>query len=149
MIFVLQRVKSASVVVSCETVATIANGLLVYIGVAKGDSKDDVKIVAKKIDGIRIFENDEGKMTFKASIDHEFLLISQFTLCGNLKKGFRPDFNQAEKPEHALDLFNMICCELRENYYRKVKTGLFGKDMQVYSQVDGPVTIYFDSRGKN
>jgi D-tyrosyl-tRNA(Tyr) deacylase len=121
----------------------------VYVGVAKGDSQEDVKTVAKKIDGIRIFENDDGKMTFKANENYEFLLISQFTLCGNLKKGFRPDFNQAEKPNLALDLFNMLCIELRENYKRKIKTGLFGSDMQVYSQVDGPVTIYYDSRGKN
>ncbi len=149
MIFVLQRVKNASVMVSNETISSISKGLLVYVGIAKDDSQDDVKTVAKKIDGMRIFENDDGKMTFKANENFEFLLISQFTLCGNLKNGFRPDFNQAEKPNLALKLFNMLCDELRESYKRKIKTGLFGSDMQVYSQVDGPVTIYYDSRGKN
>ncbi|MCK5849259.1 MAG: D-tyrosyl-tRNA(Tyr) deacylase [Caldisericia bacterium] len=149
MIFVLQRVNSASVSVSNETIASISKGILVYVGVVRDDSEDDAKILAKKIDGIRIFENDERKMTFKAHKDYEFLLISQFTLCSNLQKGFRPDFSQAEKPDQALKLFNSLCRNLKDNYGRRVKTGLFGADMQVYSQIDGPVTIYFNSRGKN
>ncbi len=74
------------------------------------------------------------------------MLISQFTLCGNLKKGFRPDFIQAEKPDKAKPLFDKLCDVLQNTYHRSVQTGEFGADMQVHSQVDGPVTIYFNTR---
>lgn len=85
-------------------------------------------------------------MRHEASPDDEFLLISQFTLCGSIHKGFRPDFSQAEAPLLAKELFDQLCTILRTTYGRRVETGAFGEDMQVFSQVDGPVTIYFNTR---
>ena len=146
MILLIQRVKKASVEVNTSVIASISTGILAYVGVEKEDTEQDIQLAAKKLSGIRIFEDSQERMSLSASEKDEFLLISQFTLCGNLKKGFRPDFMQAEKPDKAKPLFNTLCSILQNTYHRSVQTGEFGADMQVHSQVDGPVTIYFNTR---
>ncbi len=146
MILVIQRVQKASVWVAQKEVASIQKGILAYVGVEKGDSKTDILLAAKKLSGLRIFEDEAGKMSLCASQEDSFLLISQFTLCGSIQKGFRPDFTNAEKPQSAREIFDTLCLELQTTYHRTVKTGVFGEDMQIHSQVDGPVTIYFQTR---
>lgn len=146
MILVIQRVQQASVSVAQKEVASIQKGLLAYVGIEKGDSQADVLLAAKKMSGLRIFEDVAGKMSLSAGQEDSFLLISQFTLCGSIQKGFRPDFTNAEKSQNARQIFDKLCLELQTTYHRNVKTGVFGEDMQIHSQVDGPVTIYFQTR---
>jgi D-tyrosyl-tRNA(Tyr) deacylase len=146
MILVLQRVQKASVIVEQKEIASIQKGILAYVGVEKEDSETDILLAAKKISGLRIFEDDAGKMSLSAAKEDSFLLISQFTLCGSIQKGFRPDFTNAQQPDTAKQIFDQLCTTLQTTYHRKVKTGIFGEDMQIHSQVDGPVTIYFQTR---
>lgn len=143
---VIQRVQATSIWVENQCVSSIPMGLLVYVGIVQGDQEKDIHIGAKKISGIRIFEDETEKMTLSLPVGEEILLISQFTLCGTLQKGFRPDFIEAEKPPLARLLFDQLRQELEETYHRPVKTGVFGATMQIHSQVDGPVTILFDTR---
>jgi D-tyrosyl-tRNA(Tyr) deacylase len=142
----IQRVKKGSIVVGTEEIASIASGIAVFLGVEIGDSEKDLRLMAKKISGIRIFEDENGRMMNSLSDDQEILLISQFTLLGRLSSGFRPDFTRAEKPELASHMIDSLVKILRIDYQRNVKTGLFGADMEVNLTVDGPVTILFDTR---
>jgi D-tyrosyl-tRNA(Tyr) deacylase len=146
MIFVIQRVQKASIEVENKEIASIQKGLLAYVGIVKGDGEKDLTLGAKKLSGLRIFEGPDGKMRCSAGDNDQFLLISQFTLCGSIHKGFRPDFFEAETPVLAKELFDQLCTILRTTYGRQVKTGAFGEDMHVFSHVDGPVTIYFNTR---
>jgi D-aminoacyl-tRNA deacylase len=146
MIFVIQRVQKASIEVGNIEIASIQKGLLAYVGIEKGDEEKDLQLGAKKLHGLRIFEDPNGKMKYEASEQDEFLLISQFTLCGSIQKGFRPDFGQAETPLLAKQKFDQLCTILSTKYHRKIQTGRFGEDMHVFAQVDGPVTIYYRTR---
>lgn len=145
---VVQRVSAASVLLKAtgETAGDIGSGVLAYIGVMKGDTPVDVRWMAEKLSGLRIFQDDEGKMNLSvADIRGELLLVSQFTLGGDARKGRRPSFNDAEDPEKAEVALLGLMKDLSSRGHR-VATGRFGAGMTVRCDVDGPVTILLDSR---
>lgn len=142
---VVTRVKSARVTINGETKGSIDNGLLILLGVKTGDTEAEAAKLADKITGLRIFEDENGKMNRSLSEDGgKILIISQFTLYGNCKKGRRPEFLSAARPETAIPLYEFFISECRRLGF-EVQTGEFGADMQVYSQNDGPVTILMDT----
>lgn len=143
---VVQRVKSASVSVEGETVGAIREGLLVYLGAARNDEPRDVQYIADKIAGLRIFPNDDGRMSLSVEdIAGAVLVVSQFTLFGDVRRGRRPSFDDAAAPEIAQALYLDVVEELRARGI-PVETGTFRAMMLVRSEVDGPVTIQIDSR---
>ncbi len=143
---VIQRVSQASVVVAEETVGAIEQGLMVLLGVAQGDSSKDAAYLAEKTAGLRIFEDDDGKMNRSVEdIDGGILVVSQFTLLGDCRKGRRPGFTDAAPPELADTLYEEYVDALRKRGVT-VATGVFRADMQVALINDGPVTIMLDSR---
>ncbi len=145
MIAVIQRVSHAEVKVEGSSVGKCGKGLLVLLGVASGDTKEDAEVILKKIPNLRIFCNEEDKMNLSLNdIGGEVLLISNFTLLGNCRRGNRPDFMNAEKPDEASAMFDYFAERLRENVSH-VATGIFGADMKVDILNDGPVTIILDS----
>jgi D-tyrosyl-tRNA(Tyr) deacylase len=141
---VVQRVEAASVTVSGETVGEIGRGLLVYLGVGKGDTVDDRAFVLKKILGLRVFSNEEGKMD-KSVVDvgGALLVVSQFTLYGDVRRGLRPSFDGAMEPGEAERVCAAFVAEAKESV--RVETGRFRAHMSVTSTSDGPVTILIDS----
>ncbi len=143
---VIQRVKYASVKVDGKTVGSVDNGFLILLGVAEDDVKSDAEILAKKTANLRIFEDDEGKMN-KSLLDLSYgaLVISQFTLLADTKKGNRPSFIHAAKPEIAIPLYEYFIEELKKNGVLEVACGEFGADMKVELLNDGPVTIVYDT----
>ena len=143
---VIQRVSSASVTVDQQLVGAIGYGLLILVGVEQGDEIRDVKYLAEKTLGLRIFEDEFGKMNLSA-VDRkaELLAVSQFTLLGDARKGRRPSFIEAAEPSEANRLYEAYC-ELLENRAGEVQRGIFQADMQVALVNDGPVTILLDSR---
>ena len=143
---VIQRVNSGKILVNENLIASIGRGLAVYVGVEKDDTTKDVYTTAKKINGIRVFEDDTGRMMFSIKYTYEILLIPQFTLLGSIKNGLRPDFTQAEEPEKAKELFNQLVKILKDEFAKIVKEGRFGEHMIIDLEIDGPVTILFDSR---
>ena len=143
---VAQRVRTARVVVDGETVGAIGPGLLVYVGVEKGDRAKDVEYMARKLTGLRIFEDDGGRMNLSvAETGGGVLLVSQFTLHGDARKGRRPSFAGAEAPERAKELFAALAKEVSEAGLT-VEQGVFQAHMEVESVNDGPVTMLLDSR---
>jgi D-tyrosyl-tRNA(Tyr) deacylase len=143
---VIQRVSQASVVVAEETVGAIDQGLMVLLGVAQGDTSKDVVTLADKTAGLRIFEDNDGKMNRSVKdIGGSILVVSQFTLLGDCRKGRRPGFSDAAPPELADALYQEYVDALR-NRGIKVATGVFRANMQVALVNDGPVTIMLDSR---
>ena len=142
---VVQRVKRASVTVDGERKGEINKGLLVYAGVQKGDTDADIEYMASKLPGLRIFEDPEGRMNLDIlQAGGEVLLVSQFTLQGDCRKGRRPSFDQAETPEAARVLYEKLAKRLGESV--KVATGEFQAHMEVELINDGPVTMLLDSR---
>lgn len=145
MIAVVQRVLSAEVSVDGESVGRCGKGLLVLLGVAAGDTKEDADSIIKKLPSLRIFCDDNNKMNLSLSdIGGEVLAISNFTLLGNCRRGNRPDFMGAEKPALASEMYNYFVEKLREKVSH-VGTGIFGADMKVDICNDGPVTLVLDS----
>ena len=143
---VIQRVSQASVVVAEETVGAIEQGLMVLLGVAKGDTLKDITYLADKTAGLRIFEDENGKMNRSVEdIDGSLLVVSQFTLLGDCRNGRRPGFTDAAPPELADALYKEYVDALRSRGIT-VATGVFRADMQVALVNDGPVTIMLDSR---
>ena len=143
---VVQRVTFARVRVDGRTVGEIGRGLLVFAGVEKGDGPDDIKYVAGKVSGLRIFEDDAGKMNVSlGEAGGSVLAVSQFTLCGDCRKGRRPSFDDAEAPARARPIYEALVCELRA-LNLNVETGEFQAHMEVELANDGPVTILLDSR---
>ena len=141
---VLQRVSSASVKVDSNIVGSIEHGLLLLIGFSSTDTEERILTTIEKIVKLRIFSDEEGKMN-KSVLDVEgsMLLISQFTLYADTKKGNRPSFIEAARPEQAIPLYEFFIAEMRKRI-TKVETGIFGADMKVELVNDGPVTIVFD-----
>lgn len=143
--FVIQRVKHASVTVDNETVGSIGRGFLVLIGVADDDTKEIADKLIKKLIGLRIFEDEAGKTNLAlADVEGQLLLVSQFTLYADCKKGNRPSFIKAGKPDMAEEMYNYII-EQCKTMIPVVEKGVFGADMKVELLNDGPFTILFDS----
>jgi len=143
---VIQRVVEASVEVEGSCVGRIERGLLVFVGVAGDDSDDDVRYVARKITGLRVFEDAEGKMNLSlADVGGSVLLVSQFTLYGDLRKGRRPSFTAAAPPQQAEQMYEALAGELRRHGV-EVQTGQFQAQMKVRLVNDGPVTLLLDSK---
>lgn len=142
---VIQRVLEATVTVNQETVGQIGPGLLVYLGVEKGDTRDELIWLAEKILKLRIFPDSEERMQFPITdVAGGILLISQFTLCADLKNGARPNFTSAAPPEEAKAMYEDFLSYLSEKGV-PVQSGIFGAHMMVHSINDGPVTIIADT----
>ncbi len=143
---VVQRVTNAAVSVEGFTISNIGPGLLALVAIAKGDTKLDVDIIARKLSGLRIFEDEKNKMNLDIrQAGGAMLLVSQFTLFGDVRKGNRPSFDAAEEPTKANTLFEMLVASVA-SYGIDVSTGKFRADMQVSLTNDGPVTILLDSK---
>jgi D-tyrosyl-tRNA(Tyr) deacylase len=143
---VVQRVKSAAVYVDERLSGQIKNGLLVFVGVAKGDAEGDVSYMVSKIPDLRIFEDASGKFNLSLKeIGGEILVVSQFTLYGDCRKGRRPSFTEAEEPVAAKNLYERFISRLKEQGI-PVKTGEFQANMEVHLINDGPVTLFLDSK---
>lgn len=146
MVAVITRVKSASVKVNNEYTANIADGLLVLLGVASGDTEDDADYLAGKITGLRIFQDGAGKMGLSVDdISGSIAVVPNFTLTADCRKGRRPDFTASAPPAEAKRLYEHFVERCREGG-RNVETGVFGGDMAVVSHNDGPVTIVMDTK---
>ncbi|MBQ9863664.1 MAG: D-tyrosyl-tRNA(Tyr) deacylase [Lachnospiraceae bacterium] len=142
---VVTRVKEASVKISGETVGAIDKGFLVLLGVHVSDTEEIAKKVADRICGLRVFEDENGKMNVgPKDAGAKLLIVSQFTLYADVKSR-RPGFTEAARPELAIPLYELVIKECRDRGFM-VETGRFGADMQVYSDNDGPVTIIIDSK---
>lgn len=142
---VLQRVKSASVTVGRERISEINSGLLLLVGVGVGDTETEADWLAEKISGLRVFEDEEGKMNRGVrEVGGEVLAVSQFTLMADTRKGKRPSFVKAAAPEKAEPIFDHFCEKLRETGVETVKKGRFGAMMDVSLTNDGPVTIVLE-----
>ena len=143
---VIQRVKSAQVCVDGRVSGKIGKGLLVLLGVGKGDGEDDLSFLASKIPDLRIFEDESGKFNLSLrEIGGEILVVSQFTLFGNCRKGRRPSFTEAEEPSAAKRLYEQFILRLKEGGV-PVQTGEFQAKMEVHLVNDGPVTLLLDSK---
>ena len=145
MIAVIQRVQNSSVSIDGKINGECAHGLMILLGVAKGDTEEDARLLATKISKLRIFCDDNGKMNLSIKdVNGEALVVSQFTLLANYKKGNRPDYFGAAEPSVAIPLYEYFV-ELMRSEIKHVGTGIFGADMQVSILNDGPVTIVMDS----
>ena len=149
MIGVVQRVSEASVTIQNQVTSNIQQGLLILLGIEDADSQDDIDWLVRKISNLRIF-NDEQEVMNKSLLDvkGEALVVSQFTLHANTKKGNRPSYIKAARPETAIPLYEAFVDALSTILGRQVRTGEFGADMQVALVNDGPVTIIIDTKDK-
>ena len=147
---VIQRVSFASVTIENKVVADIKKGLLVLIGIEDADNQEDINWLTAKIANIRIFgdENDVMNLSVK-DIDGDVIVVSQFTLHANTKKGNRPSYIKASKPDIAIPLYENFVQQLEKELGKKVQTGVFGADMKVSLLNDGPVTIVIDSKNRD
>ncbi|NLL62699.1 MAG: D-tyrosyl-tRNA(Tyr) deacylase [Ruminococcaceae bacterium] len=143
---VIQRVKYANVKVDGEIIGAIDGGFLVLLGVEETDTEKEAELLARKTANLRIFDDEEGKMNKSlGDFGYSVLVISQFTLIADCKKGNRPSFIRAAKPDTAIPLYEAYMEALKENGVEKVESGEFGADMKVELLNDGPVTIIFDT----
>ncbi|CAM1360494.1 D-aminoacyl-tRNA deacylase [Tenacibaculum litoreum] len=146
---VIQRVSKASVTIEGERVAEIQNGLLILLGIVNEDTQEDIKWLSNKITNLRVFNDDEGVMNKSIKdIDGDIIAVSQFTLHASTKKGNRPSYIKAAKPDIAIPLYEKFVQQLEVDLGKKVQTGQFGADMKVELLNDGPVTIIIDSKDK-
>ena len=146
---VIQRVKEASVTISGEVHSAIGYGMLILVGVEDRDSEEDVEWLVKKASQLRIFDDANGVMNCSITdVGGRALVVSQFTLHASTKKGNRPSYIRASRPEHATPLYEMFCNRLSQAIGSPVGTGVFGADMQVALVNDGPVTICIDSQNR-
>lgn len=144
---VVQRVKSARVEVGGEIVGAIGAGLLVLAGIEESDGEDDLRWLSAKLTALRIFDDEAGVMNRSVrDVGGEILAVSQFTLFAAVKKGNRPSWSRAARPEISRPLFERFVGVLEADLGRPVPTGVFGADMQVHLVNDGPVTLFIDSR---
>lgn len=140
----LQRVSQASVSVNGRIVGQIERGFVILLGVTHSDTNKEADWLANKLSGLRLFEDEAGKMNLSlADVDGAFLVVSQFTLYGDARKGRRPSFTEAARPEQAEPLVDYFCEKLRQNGFQ-VQTGVFGAHMDVTIQNDGPVTLMLE-----
>lgn len=143
---VIQRVTSASVSVDGSEISKISEGLFVLLGVSEEDTESDAEILAKKTADLRIFEDENGKMNLSVKdVSGEVLVVSQFTLCADTKKGNRPSFIKAKEPSEADRLYHFYMDKLKENGIDKIGHGSFGADMLCNINNNGPVTIILDT----
>jgi len=146
---VIQRVKHASVTIHQTVKSQIEIGLVVFLGIEDADNQTDIQWLTKKIANLRIFDDNEGVMNQSVTdIRGEVLIVSQFTLHALTKKGNRPSYIRAAKPDVAIPLYEAFCSEMSMQLGYEVKSGSFGADMQVALLNDGPVTIWIDSKHK-
>ncbi|AUC21134.1 D-tyrosyl-tRNA(Tyr) deacylase [Polaribacter sejongensis] len=146
---VIQRVSEASVTIDENKVSEIKNGLLVLLGIVDDDAQEDINFLVRKTANLRIF-NDENEVMNKSliDVDGEVIVVSQFTLQASTKKGNRPSYIKAARPEVAIPLYENFVATLEKELGKKVQTGQFGADMKVALVNDGPVTIIIDSKNK-
>ena len=141
--------KRASVTIDGELISLIGNGLLVFIGIGEEDNSEDIAWLTKKIANIRLFDDEAGVMNRSVlDIDGEVLAVSQFTLMASTKKGNRPSYIKAAKPDISVPLYEEFCNEMEIALNKPVKRGVFGADMKVELLNDGPVTIFIDSKNR-
>jgi D-tyrosyl-tRNA(Tyr) deacylase len=146
---VIQRVADASVTVDGDIVGTIQKGLLIFLGIEDADTSRDIEWLSSKIVNLRIFNDEQGIMNISIKdIDGGLLLISQFTLHASTKKGNRPSYIRAGKPDIAIPLYEQMIMQLEKDLGKKIHTGIFGADMKVRLLNDGPVTIIIDTKMK-
>lgn len=146
---VIQRVSRASVTIDVQVKSAIGKGYMILLGVAEGDTSEDVDWLVKKVASLRVFDDEQGVMNIPiTAINGEILVISQFTLLASYKKGNRPSWIHAAKHEVSIPLYNEFCDKLSREIGRQVGTGEFGADMKVELVNDGPVTICMDTRHK-
>lgn len=145
----VRRVSFAEVKVSSSSVGSIGSGLLVYLGIHHKDETLDLDWIIKKVLGLRVFEDEESRMNLKIGSNHGILLVSQFTLLGNLKKGYRPSFNRAADPRTGAYFYDLALEKLKNNFTGVVESGIFGADMQIHAVDEGPVTIWIDSQNRD
>jgi len=146
---VIQRVSEASVTVDESITGIINMGLLVLIGIEDADTEGDIEWLSSKIINLRIFNDEKGVMNKSVlDIDAEILLVSQFTLHASTKKGNRPSYIKASKPEFAIPMYEKMIARLEKDLGKSIQTGIFGADMKVRLLNDGPVTIIMDSKNK-
>ena len=146
---VIQRVSRASVTVEDKIISEIQNGLLVLLGIENADTQEDIEWLSRKIINLRIFNDADGVMNESLlDIDGEVIVVSQFTLHAATKKGNRPSYIKAAKPELATPLYQQFVLQIENDLGKKVGTGIFGADMKVSLLNDGPVTISIDTKNK-
>jgi D-aminoacyl-tRNA deacylase len=146
---VIQRVTQASVTIDNEVVASISNGLLILVGIEDADTQEDIVWLASKIANLRIFGDEKGVMNLSVKDSNgEIIVVSQFTLHASTKKGNRPSYIKAAKPDIAIPLYEQFVSQMEVETEKKVQTGQFGADMKVGLLNDGPVTIIIDSKNK-
>ena len=146
---VIQRVTNASVTVESKVVSEIQKGLLVFVGIEEADSQEDLDWLVTKITQLRIFNDENEVMNLSVQdIDGDVLVVSQFTLHAATKKGNRPSYIKAAKPDFAIPMYERFVKALESKLGKKVPTGIFGADMKVLLLNDGPVTIQMDSKNK-
>ena len=142
----IQRVTGARVLIDRKTVGQIGKGMVVFLGVGKSDNQTDIEIIVRKIPQLRIFDDNQGKMNLSLrDVQGAILLISQFTLYGNCRRGLRPSYDEAAAPENAQRMYELVSQKLRDQNVTMAE-GIFGAMMQVELCNDGPVTILLDSK---
>ncbi len=145
----IQRVKEASVTIDGDIISLIHNGLLVFVGITEDDDREDILWLTKKIANIRLFDDENGVMNRSViETGGDILAVSQFTLMASTKKGNRPSYIKAAKPEISVPLYEEFCAEMELAINKPIQRGVFGADMKVSLLNDGPVTIFIDSKNK-
>jgi D-tyrosyl-tRNA(Tyr) deacylase len=146
---VIQRVSEASVRVDEKITGAIKTGLLIFLGIEDADTSEDIQWLSNKIINLRIFNDENSVMNISVKdINGEILLVSQFTLHASTKKGNRPSYIRASKPEIAIPLYEQMIMQLEKDAGKKIQTGIFGADMKVKLLNDGPVTIIIDTKNR-
>ena len=146
---VIQRVQHCSVTIDGQLKSNIGNGMLVLVGIEDRDTQEDIEWLCKKIANLRIFDDENGVMNRSVvETEGEVMVVSQFTLHASTKKGNRPSYIHASKPDIAIPMYEAFCAEMGLQNGKEVQTGTFGADMKVELVNDGPVTIWIDSQNK-
>ena len=146
---VIQRVSEASVSVGGKVISKINAGMMILLGIEDADTEEDIEYLCNKLTKLRIFSDENDAMNLDINqIEGSFLVVSQFTLFASTKKGNRPSYIRASKPDFAVPMYQQFCEKLTQLFGKEIKTGIFGADMQVSLLNDGPVTIIIDTKNK-